>query len=120
MTDTVKILVVDDDPDIRSIVDDILKSNGYETYQAENGRNALEVLANHPGITCIISDVKMPEMDGMELLRELRQQNNSAIFFFMTGYSPYEKKALITAGAKKIFNKPVDMQTLIIGIKEAI
>lgn len=66
-----KVLVVDDSPHIRSIVSLILAKKGYEIIEAENGRDALSKL-NENLVALIITDMKMPEMDGIEFLRRLQ------------------------------------------------
>ena len=67
-----KILVVEDDPDIRSILSRFLSRRGYVVKAAENGAEALELLAVEP-VDLILSDVRMPRMDGLELTRRVRR-----------------------------------------------
>ena len=63
-----KILVADDEMSIRLLYSEELKEEGYEVYQAANGREALEVVDKIP-LDLVILDIKMPEMDGMEVTR---------------------------------------------------
>ncbi|OGS37504.1 MAG: hypothetical protein A2293_12640 [Elusimicrobia bacterium RIFOXYB2_FULL_49_7] len=80
-----KILIVDDEPAIRFLLQDILSELTYETLTAENGVEALAVLGKDPGVDMIISDINMPKMMGFELLAKVE-----------TLY-PHIKRVLITA-----------------------
>src|SRR5262245_1254209 len=81
-----KILVVEDDPDIRSILQRFLARRGYAVKAAENGAEALELLAHEP-VDLILSDVRMPRMDGLELLGAVRQRDPEVQLVLMTAYS---------------------------------
>jgi CheY-like chemotaxis protein len=64
------VLVVDDDPDIRETLSELLDANGYEVLEAENGQIALDVLKNTPRFPCVVLlDLSMPVLDGREFLR---------------------------------------------------
>ena len=97
-----KILVVDDSKTIRSQVEKVIRDSlqEYEIFQAENGLEALDVLQSNPGINIILSDINMPEMDGMALAQSVRKKkelNKIEILFLTTECS----KALKTE-AKRI------------------
>lgn len=80
-----KILIVDDEQSTREVLAGMVDSLGYQSMVAENGVQALEIFkADTPDL--IISDIKMPEMDGMELLHELRVISNSVKIIILTGY----------------------------------
>ena len=66
------ILIVEDDKNLRKLIVTCLKKNNYNTFEALNGEEALDVL-DKQYIDLIISDVMMPEMDGFELIKELRE-----------------------------------------------
>ncbi len=72
-----KVIVCDDDPGIRELLEVTLEDD-YDVVVASNGREVLEVLAEHPDTGCLVLDVMMPEMDGMEALRRIRQGEESA------------------------------------------
>jgi CheY-like chemotaxis protein len=64
------VLVVDDDPDIRETLSELLDANGYEVLEAENGQIALDVLKSTPRFPCVVLlDLSMPVLDGREFLR---------------------------------------------------
>jgi CheY-like chemotaxis protein len=67
------VLVVDDDPDLRESVQDLLEENGYQVHTAANGREALEALERLPGVCILLLDWMMPVMSGEEFLEQLRQ-----------------------------------------------
>ncbi|MDP1760747.1 MAG: response regulator, partial [Deltaproteobacteria bacterium] len=68
-----KILVADDEMSIRLLYSEELKEEGYEVYQAANGREALEIVDIIP-LDLVILDIKMPEMDGIEALRQIKEK----------------------------------------------
>ncbi|MCX5813314.1 MAG: response regulator [Proteobacteria bacterium] len=72
-----KILIVDDDRDIRLLLNFILSKAGYTVVQAVNGAEALEIVKQHT-LNLIISDVKMPVMDGYELVKKLREVSETS------------------------------------------
>lgn len=81
-----KILVVDDEKEIREITEAFLILNGYEAKTAENGKEALdELLANHYDI--VITDLQMPKMGGMELLEKISQIKLNTLTIVLTGYA---------------------------------
>ena len=64
-----KLLVVDDDRDVRLVVEDYLIDAGYQVIQAEDGAQALALLDEHPSLRMMISDIRMPNMSGIEFSR---------------------------------------------------
>lgn len=73
MTDTPKvILIVDDDPDIRLLLDFNLSAEGYDILEAANGADALEIIKTN-NVNLVITDLTMPVMDGYELIKNLRE-----------------------------------------------
>ncbi|MBI4697751.1 MAG: sigma-54-dependent Fis family transcriptional regulator [Nitrospirae bacterium] len=114
------ILIVDDEKIARvgltrSLADD------YVTYQAASGKEAIEVLKQHKDIDIILSDIKMPEMEGLELLDKIRVDNEDIIMIFMTAYSSIETAVeAMRKGAYDYLTKPIDLNKLEITIKNAI
>lgn len=68
------VLVVDDDPFVRDVVEEILLSHQYIVYTAKNGREALDIYTSHPNIDIVISDINMDEMDGIQFIDEFRRR----------------------------------------------
>ena len=67
-TDRPKLLIVDDDPEVRIVVAEFLESSGFNVVQASGGREALDLLPRHPDVRMIISDIRMPDMSDIELV----------------------------------------------------
>ena len=70
-----KILIVDDDKDIVELLSIYVENEGYEVEKAYNGKEALSKLNMNPDIALMILDVMMPQMDGMEVIREVRKES---------------------------------------------
>jgi two-component system, OmpR family, alkaline phosphatase synthesis response regulator PhoP len=109
-----KILIVDDEEDILEFVSYNLKKEGYKTFIATNGRDAIKIAKeNIPNL--IILDVMMPEMDGIETCRELRlitELSNTIITFFTARNEDYSLIAGLDAGADDYITKPIKPRVL--------
>lgn len=103
------VLIVDDHPAMRSVIKSNLRQVGIEnTLEAEDGRGALNILSKHP-VNCIISDWNMPEMDGLELLLNLRSspKYQSLLFMMVTAETDRESiQQVISAGVDEFLIKP--------------
>ena len=84
----VRILVVDDEPDIRNILHILLSSRGYEVDEAENGLRAVELVRAQPDYDLIILDIMMPGMDGVAACTEIRQHSVAPILFLTAKAQP--------------------------------
>jgi signal transduction histidine kinase len=82
------ILTVEDDARVRQISVDALNDLGYTVLEAASGRQAIDVIEQHPEITLIFTDVVMPDMDGPALARVVRQRWPAIRLLFTTGYAP--------------------------------
>jgi two-component system, OmpR family, alkaline phosphatase synthesis response regulator PhoP len=114
-----KILLVDDEPDILEFVSYNIKKEEYQVYTADNGLAAIE-LARELQPHLIILDVMMPEMDGMETCKELKQipsLNNTIIIFLTARSEDYSQIAGFEAGADDYVTKPIKPGLLISKIK---
>jgi len=107
-----KILVVEDEIDARWGIVQYLRKEGYTVFEAGNGVEAKKIL-NKEKIDVIFSDLKMPEMDGEELLKYCKQTNNYAIFIMMTAYGDCQNYFdIISLGAYEYLNKPVLLEDI--------
>ncbi|MEA3288498.1 MAG: sigma-54 dependent transcriptional regulator [Candidatus Marinimicrobia bacterium] len=111
------ILIVDDEQEIRDSLSEVLTEEGYLTYTAENGKVALEMLEDlHYDI--IISDIKMPELDGVTLLQKVKEQAPDTFFILITSYGSTETAIdAMRHGAIDYILKPIDFDELILRIK---
>jgi two-component system chemotaxis response regulator CheY len=111
---SVKILAVDDSCSMRQMVRTALEADGYEVREAQNGQEALEVLETHPA-DLVISDLYMPTMDGLTLLRAIRQrpQHRFTPVLLLTTESGEEMKQRgRTSGATGWLVKPFQPEQL--------
>ncbi|MBL7050111.1 MAG: sigma-54-dependent Fis family transcriptional regulator [Nitrospira sp.] len=114
------ILVVDDDRAIRENLARYLSSD-YTTYIAANGQEAFQQLNDHSDIEIILSDMMMPEMDGLELLDKVQAEYKDTIVIFITGFSTIESAVdAMRKGAYDYLTKPIDLNKLEITIKNAL
>jgi two-component system chemotaxis response regulator CheY len=111
-----KALVVDDSKAVRMILAKTLKELGFEVRQAANGREALEVIEVEKTITLVLADWNMPEMDGLELVKRLRQKPELAsllIVMVTTETELGQMAAALEAGANEYIMKPFTKDILI-------
>lgn len=104
-----KILVVDDQFGIRILLTEILQKDGYTTFQAANGIQALSIVEKHqPDL--VLLDMKIPGMDGLEILKKIKESWPHIEVIMMTAYGELNMiNEAIRLGAKKHFTKPFDI-----------
>ncbi|MFH0998737.1 MAG: sigma-54 dependent transcriptional regulator [Pseudomonadota bacterium] len=116
------ILIVDDEKNYPLILSAVLQDVGYETLTANSGMEALEIL-NHANadVDLVLTDMKMPVMDGIELLEKIKAINPHLPVMMMTAYGTVEKAVeAMQKGAYNYILKPFDNEGLIIFVKKAI
>ncbi len=116
------ILIVDDEPITRYILRTLLEFDGYTVAEAENGYEALE-LVNQDRPALMILDVMMPDMDGIEVCKHLRNQPDTAdlpIIMLSSKTDPTAVEDGLIAGADRYLCKPMDHQDLKQSIKEVL
>ena len=112
-----KILIADDDPNIRELVCIMLKNGGYEVCDAKDGRNALEKLMIE-AIDLAIIDLMMPNMDGYELCRNLRQYYENLPILMLTAKAELPSKIKgFEAGADDYLTKPFESDELLLRVR---
>ncbi|MDI6728219.1 MAG: sigma-54 dependent transcriptional regulator [Thermodesulfovibrionales bacterium] len=115
-----KILVVDDQKTVCYSLQRFLQSEGYDVHTATSGEDALSVL-NDANPDLVIMDVRMPEMDGLEVLRRIKESHPKVQVIMMTAFSTTEKAIeAIKLGAYDYLTKPFDNDELLIRAKDAI
>ncbi len=113
-------LVADDDVSVRELVGMALREDGFQVEFAENGRVALEQLASS-AFDLIVSDMNMPELDGMGFLRATRQSGVSAPFLMLTGVNDGQVEAdALMAGASDYVRKPVRKDVLMMRVRRVL
>src|SRR5215471_14001157 len=107
------ILVVDDEAQIRNTLRGVLSDEGFDVVEAENGRVALDVLAQQPPRLAIV-DIWMPEMDGIELVQRMRKQAPGVPIIVISGHGTIETAVrVIRDGAFDFLEKPFQLDTLL-------
>ena len=115
-----KILVVDDERSIRNTLKDILEFEKHQVSLAENGKQGLETAQNNE-FDLIFSDIKMPEMDGIELLGHLIESGIEAPVVMISGHGNIETAVeCIKKGAFDFITKPIDLNRLLITVRNAL
>jgi two-component system response regulator (stage 0 sporulation protein F) len=107
-----KVLIVDDQNGIRVLLTEVFSSEGYITYQASNGKLALEIVRNDtPDL--VLLDMKIPGMDGLEILKHIKKIDASVKVIMMTAYGELDMiKEATESGALMHFTKPFDIDEL--------
>ena len=116
------VLVVDDSPVIRRVVSVTLEKNGYEVELAEDGQQALDILADpNIQIDVVISDINMPILDGISMLKFIRQESNFCHLpvIMLTGVGEERDRDIaLVEGANKILTKPSSSHEIIATLKQ--
>lgn len=111
------ILVVEDDKNLRKLITTYLQRNKYNTYEATNGEEALNVL-DQSYIDLIVSDIMMPKMDGYELIKSLREAKYDVPILIITAKSEIEdKKEGFLLGADDYMVKPIDIEEMLLRVQ---
>ena len=114
------ILIVDDSSFQRSVIRNLLRAAGHVTDEAENGRAGLtKVAARKPD--CILTDLLMPELGGLELLETLREQGTAIPVIIITAnIQESVRRRCLELGAAAVVNKPVSQEELFPAIEKAL
>jgi DNA-binding NtrC family response regulator len=114
-----RILIVDDDPGQRSLLDSFLRSQGFDTVLATSGEHALEILRAQE-INMMISDVRMSGISGLETLRQARQEHARLPVLLVTAYADIrEAVGAMRDGALNYLTKPIDLDELLASVRQA-
>ena len=117
------LLIVEDDRDIRRLLDAALTFKGYRVIVAHNGREALEVIRlKRPAI--VITDIMMPQLDGFGLVHRLRIHAETCdipvVFITATYVTPEDREFALNIGATRFIQKPVDLEKFLATIAELL
>ena len=114
-----EILIIDDEPQIRKLLEIALESNDYKVLQAETGKEGVIQAANHPP-ELILLDIGLPDKSGHEILKELRQWYNKAIIILSVQNDETDIVAALDNGATDYLTKPFRTVELLARIRSAI
>jgi len=111
-----RVLIVDDEPQIRRVMRTALTANGYEPYEARTGEEALEVLRDfNPDV--ILLDLNMPGMGGIDTCRKIRTASDSAVIVLSVRDSEHDKIEALDAGADDYMTKPFSVNELMARVR---
>lgn len=113
------ILVIDDEPQIRKLLEISLESNDYQVFQAETGKQGLVMAANHPP-ELILLDLGLPDISGHELLKTLRQWYNKSIIILSVQNTENDIVTALDNGATDYLSKPFRTAELLARIRSAM
>ena len=114
---TVKILVADDEPRYRRLIRDFLRNEGYSVLEAQNGREALEFLRNNKDVNLVILDIMMPELNGIEACKAIRQYSQVPIIILTALSSDDMELTGFDCGADEFIEKTVNFRVVIARVK---
>jgi DNA-binding NtrC family response regulator len=108
-----KILVVDDDKDVREVLIEIIEMDlGHDCVGESSGNRALEYLKSN-SVDVLISDVRMPDGDGLELLQGMQKEEIKVDrIYMMTGFTDIQDQEFMKCGAQEICNKPLSLDKI--------
>jgi two-component system, response regulator, stage 0 sporulation protein F len=114
------ILIVDDQVGIRVLLMEVFSSEGYKVFQASNGKAALDIVKQHPP-DIVLLDMKIPGMDGLEILKHLKAMDPSIKVIMMTAYGELAMiREATELGALMHFTKPFDIDELRIAVNHEL
>ncbi|MCA0170518.1 MULTISPECIES: response regulator [Bacillaceae] len=115
-----KILIVDDQYGIRILLNEIFQKEGYQTFQAANGVQALSIVKSEdPDL--VILDMKIPGMDGLEILKRIKKMEARALVIIMTAYGELDMiHEAMDLGAVTHFAKPFDIDEIRAAVKKEL
>ncbi len=115
-----RLLIVDDEPGLRTILEEVLRNTVSQVETASDGKDALQKI-RAGSVDVVISDINMPVMDGIELLANVRDLQIECPFIFLTGYGDKEKAVeALRLGATDFLDKPFDPDEIIAVVRKAM
>ena len=115
-----RVLVVDDERSMRELLEIVLRREGYDVVVAENGRSAIEVIEREP-IDLLISDIKMPDMSGVEVLRAAKKADQDVLAIMVTAFASTETAVeAMRLGACDYLSKPFTREDLAARHRQAV
>jgi two-component system cell cycle sensor histidine kinase/response regulator CckA len=114
------VLLVEDEPMVRTVAERALTRHGYQVLTANNGEEALEIVTRGDEIALLISDVVMPVMDGPTMVREARKTRPDLPILFMSGYAEEQLRKSIDIANVAFLPKPFSVQELAEAVRKAL
>lgn len=117
-----RILVVDDDPDFQELIGDILTKSGYQPIPALGGVEGIDILAANPDIDVLVLDIMMPDMDGYEVCKKIKESESTRlpIIFLSAKALPEDIQRAYAVGGDSYIVKPFEITELIEAIESVL
>jgi len=120
MTTQERVLIVDDEEQMRELLTKVLEKNGYQVTTAGDGGQALALLEKEP-MDLVVTDVRMPGLDGMEALRAIKELSPEIVVIIMTAFGSIDQAVqAVKEGAYDYINKPFKIDEILLTIKKAL
>lgn len=117
----VEVLVAEDEQSSFDLINTILSMNKVKVYHAKNGQEAVDLCRNHPGISLVLMDIKMPVMGGLEATKLIKAMRPELSVVALTAYAlPGDREKILAAGCDDYLSKPVSVNFLIERLKKYI
>ena len=120
MNEPIRILAVDDDPDLRSLLRILLQSKGYQVEEAASGEEAVRLISARPPYDLIIMDIMMPGMDGVEACRRIRESSSVPMLFLTARGRLEDKQQAYLSGGDDYLVKPFASGELVMKVESLI
>ncbi|MGV8905730.1 MAG: response regulator transcription factor [Acetobacterium sp.] len=115
-----KILIIDDEKNLRRILSDYLKKKGFETITGEGGLHGIEMAIASKDIDLILLDIRMPKMDGYETIIELKKITDAPVLFLTALNETYDEVKGLELGADNYISKPFKFEVLLARINACL
>lgn len=113
------ILCVDDEADILELFRDEFEECGFKVIEASNGKDAFKLFQENK-IDCVVSDIRMPGGDGVELVKNIKTTGAGIPIFLVTGFSDYTSQELSGLGVNAVIFKPFDLEEVVSMVADSI
>ena len=115
-----KIIVTDDDAEIREVVRLMLEGEGYTVYEAEDGDSTIRLLQEHKTIDLVVLDIMMPNKSGIETCEEIRTFSNVPVLYLTAKSSDADKIAAFQSGGDSFLTKPFSKAELLLRVRSQL
>lgn len=116
----VSLLIADDDDLLRNLVKEVLEDEGYQVYTAADGQETVDIFWEHPEIALVILDIMMPKMDGIEVLREIRERTDTPVLMLTALGDSSSELSCLRNGASDFVSKPFHYDILVERVKNLL
>ncbi len=115
-----KILIVDDETDIRNVLEILLTGNGYTVFQASNAPAAVDTVKENTDIDLVILDIMMPGMSGIDAIKSIRRFSKVPVLFLTAKTTDYDKNEAYNNGGDDYLSKPFSQSELLLKVSSLI